>query len=203
MSKYKYTEYINTLKKTLENISINKLEELTDLFLECHKNNKTIYIFGNGGSGATASHVAGDFMKGVSYQLKNAFKVISLNDNMPGIMAIANDLSYDDIFIEQLKNTLKKGDIAIGISGSGNSKNVLKAISFANKKNAITIGFTGYKGGKLKTSVNLSIHAPVIDMEVTEDIHMVIFHALKQQIISKLKGNEFSMGKKYETRIAN
>lgn len=201
MSKYNYTEYFKLLKKTIENLSINKLEELTDVFLECRKNKNTIYIFGNGGSGATASHVAGDFMKGVSYQLENAFNIISLNDNMPGILAIANDLSYDDIFIEQLKNSLKKGDVVIGISGSGNSANVLKAIEYANNIKATTIGFSGYKGGKLKKLVKLSIHAEINDMEITEDVHMTIFHALKQQIILKLKGNRFSMGKKYERRI--
>ena len=146
---------------------------------------KMIFIFGNGGSGATASHFAGDFNKGISYGLKKRFKVLCLNDNIPAMLALANDCTYDDIFVEQLKNFLSPGDVVIGISGSGNSKNVLKAISYANQKQATIIALTGFKGGQLKKITQFCLVVPIEDMEKTEDIHLILMHLIKQYLISK------------------
>lgn len=156
---------------------------------------------GNGGSAANASHAAGDFLKGASFGLEKRFQIICLNDNTPSMMAIANDIGWDDIFIEPLRNLLKPNDIVIGISGSGNSKNILKAIHFANESNAKTIGMTGFNGGELKKISDLSIHSPAMDMEVAEDIHMAVFNMVKKEVMSELMDNEPSMGKTYDERI--
>ena len=115
-------------------------------------------------------------------------------------MAIANDVSYDDIFIEQLKNFLQKGDLVIGISGSGNSTNVVKAIEYANENGAKTIAICGYKGGKIKELAHLAIHAEVDDMEISEDIHnLIIAHCVKRMLTNELKNN--NVGSIYAQRV--
>ena len=156
---------------------------------------------GNGGSGASASHAAGDFLKGASYGLEKRFRMICLNDNLPSMMAIANDIGWDSIFIEPLKNFLKPGDLVIGISGSGNSKNVVNALAYANKNSATTVAMSGFKGGEIAKSATINVHAPVMDMEVTEDIHMVIFNIVKKQMMARLMGDAPSMGDTYDQRI--
>lgn len=177
-------DYFDRLKSTIDKIEIDKIEQFIKVLIDARANNKTIFIMGNGGSATTASHFVCDIAKGASYGNDKRFKVVSLNDNLPMIMAYANDISYDDIFVEQLKNQLQKGDIVIGISGSGNSANVLKAIGYANNKEAFTIGFTGYDGGKLKEIVSLSIDANIDDMQISEDIHLILTH-LTMQILNK------------------
>jgi D-sedoheptulose 7-phosphate isomerase len=156
---------------------------------------------GNGGSGASASHAAGDFIKGASYGLEKRFKMICLNDNLPSMMAIANDIGWDDIFVEPLKNFLQPQDLVIGISGSGNSANVVKALEYANAQGATTVAMTGFKGGKIKEIASISVHVPVMDMEVTEDIHMVIFNIVKKEMMARLMGDKPSMGGTYDERV--
>ena len=116
-------------------------------------------------------------------------------------MAIANDISYDDIFVEQLKNFLREGDLVIGISGSGNSLNVVKALEYARGKGAKTVAICGYAGGKIKEIADLSVHAEVQDMEVSEDIHnLVMVHCVKQMLTKELKNNK--VGEEYAKRVA-
>ncbi len=201
MKNSEFRDYFNRVSDVLAHLNIDSIERLVDLLLSAREKGNTIYIFGNGGSGATASHVTGDFLKGISYGLDKRFRVQCLNDNISGMMAISNDLSYEEIFIEQLKVFLKKEDVVIGISGSGNSANVVKAMSFAKDHGASTVAFCGYKGGKIKDMADLAIHASVQDMEITEDIHIIIFHAIKQVMMKKLKGDDFSMGATYDARI--
>jgi D-sedoheptulose 7-phosphate isomerase len=141
---------------------------------------------GNGGSGSTASHWACDLNKGCCLGLEKKFKTICLNDNLPTMMAYANDCSYDDIFVEPLKNFFQPDDLVIGISGSGNSQNVLNAIEYANEKGGRTIGLCGYEGGKLHDMVDLSLLAHVNDMQKVEDLHMIIVHISMQVIATKL-----------------
>ena len=117
------------------------------------------------------------------------------------MMAIANDIGWDSIFIEPLKNFLKPGDLVIGISGSGNSKNVVKALEYANENAATTVAMSGFKGGKISKIATINVHATVMDMEVTEDIHMVIFNIVKKQMMSRLMGDAPSMGDTYDQRI--
>ena len=194
-------EYINLVKSTLDSLDPKALELLTDAFHTTYEKGGTIYTMGNGGSGASASHAAGDFLKGASYGLEKRFRMICLNDNLPSMMTIANDIGWDSIFIEPLKNFLKPGDLVIGISGSGNSKNVVKALEYANENAATTVAMSGFKGGKISKIATINVHATVMDMEVTEDIHMVIFNIVKKQMMSRLMGDAPSMGDTYDQRI--
>jgi D-sedoheptulose 7-phosphate isomerase len=201
MKKSEFTEYFARVTDTLAKVDLNAVMKLTELLLEARDKENTIYIFGNGGSASTASHVTGDFLKGISYQMDKRFRVFCLSDNIPGMMAISNDLTYEEIFIEQLKAYLHKNDVVIGISGSGNSVNVVKAMEYASLQGAKTVAFCGFKGGKIKDIADLVIHVPISDMEITEDIHIIIFHTIKQQLIKHLKGNSYTMGSTYDQRI--
>ena len=129
-------DYIALEKKTLEDLSVGDIERVLDLFMEAYKSEGTIYVFGNGGSASTASHMANDFNKGISEYVEKKFRVICLNDNIATLMAIANDIGYDEVFRFQLTNKLKPNDLVVGISGSGNSKNVLYAIEYAKELHA-------------------------------------------------------------------
>jgi len=193
--------YIDLVKSTLDALDPKALDALVEAFHTTYEKGGNIYTMGNGGSGASASHAAGDFLKGASYGLDKRFRMICLNDNLPSMMTIANDIGWDDIFVEPLKNFLKPEDLVIGISGSGNSKNVVKAIEFANANGATTVAMSGFKGGKISEIATLNVHAPVMDMEVTEDVHMVIFNIVKKQMMVRLMGDNPSMGATYDQRI--
>jgi len=201
MKNSEFPAYFSKLSETLNKLDTDSIGRLVELLLKARENGNSIFIFGNGGSGATASHVTGDFLKGISYGLDKRFRVQCLNDNISGMMAISNDLTYEEIFIEQLKVFLKKDDVVIGISGSGNSINVVKAIAYARDAGASTVAFCGYKGGKIMGLADLVIHAPIHDMEIAEDIHIIIFHAIKQVMMKQLKGKDSSMGKTYDERV--
>ena len=194
-------EYIDLVKTTLDALDSNSLDQLVDAFHTTYENGGNIYTMGNGGSGASASHAAGDFLKGASYGLDKRFKMICLNDNLPSMMAIANDIGWESIFVEPLKNFLQPHDLVIGNSGSGNSKNVVTALEYANEKGATTVALSGFKGGKIAQIATINGHAPVMDMEVTEDVHMVIFNIVKKQMMARLMGDNPSMGSTYDQRI--
>lgn len=171
-------EYLELEISVLNKLNINGINSVMNAINEAYENEQRIYIFGNGGSASTASHFANDFNKGISEYVDKKFNFICLNDNIPTIMAIANDLGYDQIFEFQLKGRLKENDLVIGISGSGNSHNVLKAIEYAKKQNSKTIGITGYSGGQLANMVDLHLNVPIHNMQVTEDIHMIFDHLI-------------------------
>lgn len=172
----KINNYIDNLKLCLENIDRTEIDLFIKLLLQARDDGRSIYIMGNGGSASSASHFCCDFNKGISYNQDKKFKMICLNDNVATMLAYANDISYDDIFVEQLKNFLSKGDIVIGISGSGNSKNIIKAIEYANSNGGVTIGLTGYNGGVLRQIAKYSVNAKINDMQISEDIHMILCH---------------------------
>lgn len=172
------TEYFEAEKKVLDSISKEDLNTLMNLLVDAKDAGKTIFIMGNGGSAATASHYVCDFNKGISLGKDKMFKFICLNDNVPTMMAYANDLSYADVFVGPLKNFMQKGDIVIGISGSGNSENVVRAIQYANENGGVSVGLTGYSGGKVKQLCKYNVHIPVNDMQITEDLHMVLDHCM-------------------------
>lgn len=168
--------YLKGLQSAIDNLDRNEVLNFVSALERARNTSKKIIIFGNGGSGSTASHFACDLNKGVSLNKNKRYKVIALTDNMPTILAYSNDLSYDDVFIEQLKNFLEEGDVVVGISGSGNSINVLKAIEYANKMGNTTVGITGYGGGRLREISKMSVNANFDDMQVSEDIHMILVH---------------------------
>ena len=193
--------YLNLVKDTIDNLDRTQIENAIAAYMEVYHQEGTIYIFGNGGSAASATHACGDFLKGASFGLEKRFNVMSLVDNLPALMAIANDVSYDDIFIEQLKNFIKPGDMVIGISGSGNSKNVVKAMQYAKDMGVKTIAFCGYKGGKISEIGDVIIHSKALDMEVAEDIHMMVFNVIKKEVMRQLHGENPSMGDVYDKRV--
>jgi len=179
-------EYLGLLKETIDKVDHSEIMKVVESLQNAKNSNKKIIIFGNGGSAATASHFACDINKGVSYGESVRYKVLALTDNIATILAYANDVSYEDIFLEQLKNFIEEGDVVIGISGSGNSKNVLKAIEYANLNGNETIGITGYNGGKLKKMAKKNLNAPVDDMQISEDLHMVFVHLVMKILIDRL-----------------
>lgn len=178
----KINNYFDRLKNTLDNIDRNEIETFVQVLNTAREQGNNIFIMGNGGSAATASHFVCDFNKGASYMQddKKRFKFICLNDNVATMMAYSNDVSYDNIFVEPMKNFFNKGDVVIGISGSGNSKNVVKAIEYANQNDGITVGLTGYNGGKLKQLCKYSVNANIDDMQISEDVHIVLCHLIMQ-----------------------
>ena len=175
-------DYFNRHKAAVDMIAPETVNELMNVLLEARDNGKTIFVMGNGGSAATASHYMGDFNKGASIGKDKKFRFICLNDNLPTMMAYANDCSYDDIFVGPLGNFMQEGDVVIGISGSGNSRNVVKALEWANEHGGITVGITGYNGGVVKAISKVNVHVPVNDMQITEDLHMMLDHCMMQII---------------------
>lgn len=167
----KEIEVINKLDIEALNLAMNAIST-------AWKNGATIYTLGNGGSAATASHMVCDFNKGISMEVGKKFHLVCLSDNTPTVMAVANDIGYEDIFSFQLQGAVKKDDIIIAISGSGNSKNVLKAVEYAKSQGAKIIGLTGYNGGKLKELADYPMHVPADDMQIAEDLHMVFDHMM-------------------------
>jgi D-sedoheptulose 7-phosphate isomerase len=205
-------QYLAELKKVINEIPLDGFERLVDAIFLAHQNDNAVYTMGNGGSGATASHLVCDLNKGVCAGLPKRIRAICLNDNVPSILAYANDLSYDMIFVEQLKNFLKPCDVVIAISGSGNSANILAAVEFAHKIGATTVGLTGFDGGKLAAIASIPIVIPVYDMQKAEDVHMVVVHMLTQIMCKKLmemparitqvKTSKLANGAKGESRLS-
>lgn len=190
MEKYKsyIKDYLALEIQVLKSLDIDAIKETICLLEDCMENERNIYIFGNGGSSATASHFQNDFNKGISEYTKKKFRFICLNDNIPTIMAVANDIGFDEVFRFQLQGKLEPDDVVIAISGSGNSKNVINAVEYAKEVGCTIVGLTGYEGGKLKKLSNISLHVPIKSMQITEDIHMILDH-LMMSIFYKTKCN--------------
>jgi D-sedoheptulose 7-phosphate isomerase len=170
------SEYFDRLKATIDLVSRDEVNKLLALLLDALEGGKTVFTLGNGGSASTASHYAADFNKGLSYGKARRFRFICLSDNTATLTAYANDVAYEEAFVEQLRNFLEPGDLVIAISGSGNSRNLLKAVEYANRSGAITVGLTGYDGGELKKIAKHGVHIPIADMQITEDLHLVLDH---------------------------
>ena len=174
--------YLEDLAALLQTFDIDAFEKIVDRILAAYAAENRIFVMGNGGSGATASHLACDVNKGCCLDLEKKFQMICLNDNMPTLLALANDISYDVVFVEQLKNYFRPGDLVIGISGSGNSENVLRAIRFAKDHGGYTIGLCGFSGGKLAQLADLAFVARCDDMQKVEDAHVIVAHMLMQAL---------------------
>ena len=181
-------DYINCEIETLKKLDINAINEALNLLLEAYHNRKWIYIFGNGGSSSTASHFENDFNKGVSESLKTKFRFRCLNDNVATLMAIANDIGFEEVFRYQLTDRIEPGDLVIAISGSGNSKNVINAVEYAKSCGNKIIGITGFDGGKLKQICDISLHVPVNSMQIAEDVHMIFDHLMMSMFYKHLCG---------------
>ena len=179
-------QYLEGLKELIDQFDTETFEKIVHAILWAYHEEKSIFTMGNGGSGSTASHFAADINKGCCLDLDKKFKMICLNDNIATILALANDLSYDFIFVEQLKNFYKPGDLVIGISGSGNSENVLNALRYARENGGRTIGICGFSGGKLAEISDIPFIVKVDDMQKVEDLHMIIVHMIMQAVYRTL-----------------
>jgi D-sedoheptulose 7-phosphate isomerase len=183
-----YLEKVRELLDTLVEPSARLIETLFEAFEE----ERTIFLIGNGGSAAAASHFGQDLAKGTlsSMRAKRRFRVIPLTDNVGFITALANDEGYESIFEQQLRNLARRGDVLVAISGSGNSPNILRAVEYARSIGMKSIGITGFDGGKLRALADESVHVPIEDMGMTEALHGVIFHLVMAQLRTKLSRAE-------------
>lgn len=155
-------------------LDLDAITRIAKALETAEKKGSQVFVVGNGGSAATASHIATDWSKTAERKGKRLMRCMSLTDNVPFMTAIANDLGYDEVFVRQLENHLQSGDIVVIISGSGNSPNVVKAAKFAKKKGALTVGMTGFTGGKLRGLVDICLHINSDQYGVIEDLHMAV-----------------------------
>ena len=179
--------YFSEIKRCLDNLDIKKIELVIDMLVEAYRLDRKIFILGNGGSASTSSHMACDLGKGTLQRIyddtEKRLRVISLTDNVAIMTAFANDLSFDHIFVQQLRNLVETGDVVIAISGSGNSRNVVKAVEYAKQCGAKTIGLLGFKtGGKLGKLVDLAVIVDSNHYGPIEDIQLVLNHLLASWI---------------------
>ncbi|MBU2488261.1 MAG: SIS domain-containing protein [Proteobacteria bacterium] len=174
--------YISALKEVLDAFDHEGFEAMILAMLEAREKGAYIFVMGNGGSASTASHWVCDVNKGCSPGESGRFRMICLNDSISTMLAYANDLCYADVFVEQLKNFFNPGDVVIGISGSGNSENILKAVAWAREQGGTTVGLTGFSGGRLAGLADIPIVARVNDMQKVEDVHMIIVHMAMQRL---------------------
>jgi len=174
--------FLERVADELLRIDPAEVKTLADLMYSCYQRQCTIFLIGNGGSGSNASHFCEDVGKGTlrrqdfDDETKRRFRILSLTDNTPYILAWGNDEGFDRVFLEQLKNLASPGDLLIAISGSGNSPNILRAVEWANRRGLTTFGCTGFSGGKLRTLAQKGLHVPLDDMGIVESIHLTAFH---------------------------
>ncbi len=171
-------DYLTRLNQTLGTIPLDRVAQAIEWFREARDAGRHIFVCGNGGSAATASHFVTDMVKGASYNREQRFRILALTDSLPTITAYANDVHYECVFAEQLKNFAQPGDLVMGISGSGNSPNVLCAVEYANSTGCRTLALTGRDGGKLGPLAQLNIQVAEPHMGRIEDAHMVVCHMI-------------------------
>lgn len=179
-------EYTQKLITLLNNIDVDAIVKIVNAF---EKTKGKIYIIGNGGSAATASHMVNDLGIGLKRRGIRSFDVESLSDNTPVCTAIANDIGYENVFSMQLKDRISSDDILIAISCSGNSKNIIKAVKYAKKQGSTIIGVSGFDGGKLRKKSDINFHVPTQNNEygLVEDMHMILDHIIYSYYIEKAK----------------
>lgn len=176
--------YLSDLKGVLDNLPLEQISQAADILFECYQADHTVFTFGNGGSGALASHLVADLGKGTHFPgpkelaAVRRLKALAVTDNMPMVTAWANDTDYEDVFMRQIENFLQPGDVALAISGSGNSPNVLRALEYARNAGATTIGLGGFGGGKMKELLDCPIIVPSNNMQRVEDAHVIIGHMI-------------------------
>ena len=184
--------YLQRLTAEISRINLADLQRWSDLLYHAWEQDRFVYIIGNGGSGTTASHMAEDLGKStlkpedLKDESKKRLKVLSLTDNAGWIMAVGNDVAYDQVFVQQLMNYGRSGDVLIAISGSGNSPNILTAVDWANRHGLVTFGLTGYGGGKLKAMQQHGLHVALDDMGMVESIHLCLFHWVLNDVYARI-----------------
>ena len=177
-----YPSYLERLRTELSRVDPEEVTQLSELLYAAFQGGNTVFIIGNGGSACNASHLGEDLGKGCLRQedlcdeSRRRLRVMSLTDNVGWLTAIGNDCGYDQVFVQQLMNFGQRGDLLIAISGSGNSRNVLAAVDWANRHGLKTFGMTGFNGGKLKQLADAGVHVPLDDMGMVESVHMCVIH---------------------------
>jgi D-sedoheptulose 7-phosphate isomerase len=175
-------QFLDRVAEELSRIDEAEVADLAEAIHECYEYERTVFLCGNGGSGSNASHLCEDLGKGTLRREdfdnddKKRLRVLSLTDNTPYILAWGNDEGFERVFVEQLKNLARPGDLLIAISGSGNSPNILRAVDWANRNGLRTFGCTGFSGGKLRALAQRGLHVPLDDMGIVESIHLTAFH---------------------------
>lgn len=177
-------QYFGDVQQLLNHIPFDAVEQVVEALLDANSSGQTVFICGNGGSAATATHFGCDLAKRPTVAGQPRFRVMALTDNNALMTAISNDIGYDAVFAEQLIPLVRPGDVVIAISGSGNSRNVLNAVHVANEAGAVTIGFCGYDGGKLKPMVDIPVHVPSNVMAMVEDVHLMLEHAICERLLA-------------------
>ena len=186
--------YFAELDRVLHALSYHVVDQITEALVQAYKDYRTVYVFGNGGSAALASHFACDLSKGTVNGSTKRFRVMALTDNVPLMTAWANDSKYEDIFAEQLANFATRGDVALAISASGNSPNVIKALKVAKQAGSVTAGLTGFAGGRMLALCDACIVVPCDNMQIIEDLHLCVTHSLFTCIRSRIcNGNTGSI----------
>ena len=191
-TKLGWSAYLDRFQRELSKVDAASIQRWSDALFSAWQGQKQVFIIGNGGSGTTASHLAEDLAKGtipdasLNDEEFQQLRVQSLTDNIGWIMAVGNDLAYDQIFVQQLMNLAQPGDLLIAISGSGNSPNILNAVDWANRHGVKTFGLTGYSGGQLQGMQQDGIHVALDDMGMVESIHLGIHHWVLNDLFARI-----------------
>jgi D-sedoheptulose 7-phosphate isomerase len=180
------SEYLAETARVVQAMDEGRIQEMVDVLEAAFRDGRRIFCCGNGGSGSLASHMAADLNKCCHAVDGPRFKIIPLTDNMPTLLAYANDISYDDAFVEQLINLYEPGDVVLGISGSGNSENVVRTLRWAREHGGTTLGMIGFGGGRMKDLCDVAVIADSHDMQHCEDAHVVLMHLLMQIFLKKV-----------------
>jgi D-sedoheptulose 7-phosphate isomerase len=185
-------DYIARLQTELQRIDRSALQCWSDWLYRAWDEGRFVYVLGNGGSGTTATHICEDLGKStlreadLHDETRKRLKVISLTDNLGWILAVGNDVGYEDIFVQQLMNYGREGDLVIALSGSGNSPNVIKAVDWANRHGLITFGLTGFDGGRLRAIQTGGLHVELQDMGMVESLHLCVFHWVLNDVFARI-----------------
>ena len=176
------TTYLEKLQTALAMLDRDQIDHAVGLVYAAWEKGRQIITLGNGGSSLAALHFINDWNKSIFLSSGKSFRGRCLLDNMGLVMSYSNDISFQDVFVEQLKNIMEPGDLVLALSGSGNSENVLRAVQYANEHNAVTLGLCGYNGGKLKDIAHYHVWAAVNDMQISEDVHAIFGHIVMQAL---------------------
>ena len=182
-------EYLEGLKKCLDTLSLEQVAEVIGFLEEAYREGRQVFIIGNGGSAATASHLACDLGKNIlpkeGREAARRFRVMALTDNVPWMTALANDLGYEHIFSEQLRNLVQEGDLVIAISGSGNSPNIVEGVRAAKALGAKVVGILGFDGGKVRGMADACVVVESDTYGHVEDVHMALDHLVTAYLRAK------------------
>ena len=179
--------YLEEVQYTLSVLPLERIQDVIDVLLSANYVGSMVFTLGNGGSAATASHFACDLTKGTITPGRPRFRVMALTDNTPLITAWSNDIAYEDVFARQLSGLMGRGDVVVAFSGSGNSPNVLQAVELAHRMGGITIGFSGFAGGRLSSLVDVPVVVPCDCMEQIEDVHLTLCHLICTVLQERLR----------------